>query len=56
MNAPRSGRRAAQAANERIASRQELVIQDDYSNPTKTSTDIKGPGGWYPKQKEHDGE
>jgi len=56
MNAPRSGRRAAQAANERIASRQELVIQDEYSKPKKKRTDIKGPGGREPKQKEHEGE
>jgi len=34
-NAPRSGRRAAQQANERITSRQEVVIQDQFSKPKK---------------------
>jgi hypothetical protein len=34
-NIQRSGRRAAQQANERIASRQELVIQDAFTKPKK---------------------
>lgn len=54
LNIPRSGRRAAQAANERIVSRQELVIQDEYTKPKKKRVDIKGPDGRERKRKEND--
>ena len=56
MNMPRSGRRAALAANERIASRQELVIQDEYSKPKKKRGDLKGPADRERKLTENEGD
>ena len=56
MNMSRSGRRAAQAANERIASRQELVIQDEYSKPKKKRGDVKGLADRERKLTENEGD
>lgn len=52
----RSGRRAAQQANERIASRQELIIAETLSKPKKKKIIVEKPEPKLPGKKRKDSE
>ena len=52
----RSGRRAAQQANERIASRQELIIAETISKPKKRKIMVEKPESKPPGKKRKDSE